>query len=134
MLAPTWLALGLPAFALAAALLVRLLAAAAGAPRPGLGLRHARADLAVVQYTPDGYSNPIRVVLRGLYGFRRTLEPIAGDRRAAALRAARPGSCPAFEHYLYRPLARAALCALRRGSAASSPAASAPTCSTSWSC
>ena len=64
-------------------------------------------DVALVQYTPDSYANPIRVVLSSLYRFRRTLEPIP-DTQPQQL-ALRTRVTPAFEAYLYRPLARAAL-------------------------
>jgi len=68
-LAPTWLALVLPAFA--------LLAAAFAGRRPvrraPVWVTGSDAPLALVQYRPSAYSNPMRVVLRGLLGFRRSV-------------------------------------------------------------
>jgi len=60
-----------------------------------------------VQYTPDSYANPIRVVLSSLYRFRRTLEPIPGSEPQQQL--LETEITPAFEAYLYRPLAHAGL-------------------------
>jgi hypothetical protein len=105
----TWLAIVLPAYAVLTAAVVRILL------RPPVR----RAPVWVsgtmlappsVQYTPAAYSNPIRVVLRGSYGFRRRL--IAAER--AGSRTSEPltlesGIVPAFEQYLYDPATRAAL-------------------------
>ncbi len=68
-------------------------------------------DVALVQYTPDSYANPIRVVLSSVYRFRRTLDRSpTPSRRQLALRT---HVVPAFEPYLYRPLARAGASPLR---------------------
>ncbi|MCA1689949.1 MAG: hypothetical protein LC720_05800 [Actinobacteria bacterium] len=76
-LAPTWLSVVLPAYALLATLIVRGMR--------GRCLRHAPvrrapvwvtgsgADLAAVQYRPSAYSNPMRVILRGPLGYRTRL-------------------------------------------------------------
>jgi hydrogenase-4 component B len=106
-LAPTWLAIALPAYAVATALLVGLLRSPvrrAPAWTSGASLAPAR-----VQYTPAGYSNPIRVVLRGAYGFSRELEPVGGGPRAAERYRLETKVVPFFEHYLYLPLAAVAL-------------------------
>ena len=71
-LAPTWLAVVLPAYAAAAALIARL-AGRRPARRAAPWVCGTELDPQIVQYTPAGYSNPIRVVLRGIYGFRRRL-------------------------------------------------------------
>ena len=106
MLAPTWLAIGIPAFVLASALLVRLLLRPPVRRAPAW-LSGTAPDVALVQYTPDGYANPIRVVLAALYGFRRTLEPAAGtDPQQLVLETK---VTPAFEAYLYDPLTGAGL-------------------------
>jgi hydrogenase-4 component B len=105
-LAPTWLAIGIPAFIIASALLVRLLLRPPVRRAP-VWLSGTAPDLALVQYTPDSYANPIRVVLSSLYRFRRTLEPIPDTQPQKF--ALRTRVTPAFEAYLYRPLARAGL-------------------------
>jgi hydrogenase-4 component B len=107
-LAPTWLAIALPAYALVTALLVALLlrppVRRAPAWTSGTLIAPAR-----VQYTPAGYSNPIRVVLRGAYGFRRQLEPVGGGTRAPERYTLDSRVVPFFEHYLYLPVAALAL-------------------------
>jgi hydrogenase-4 component B len=105
-LAPTWLAVGIPAFASTAALLVRSLLRPQVRRAP-VWLSGAAPDVAAVQYSPDSYANPIRVVLAALYRFRRELEPVAdaGQHR----RIVRTQTTPVFEAYLYRPLTVAAL-------------------------
>jgi formate hydrogenlyase subunit 3/multisubunit Na+/H+ antiporter MnhD subunit len=107
-LAPTWLAVAVPAYAIATGLLVALLL------RPPVRRAPAWTSGALVapsrvQYTPAGYSNPIRVVLRPAYGFRRRLEPSGGGPRAPERLALETRVVPFFEHYLYLPLAAVAL-------------------------
>lgn len=65
-------------------------------------------EVAAAQYTPAAYSNPARVVLRGLYGFSRTL---SAPRPGRGMRPRRLDTrvVPAFEHYLYGPLTAGAL-------------------------
>jgi hydrogenase-4 component B len=108
-LAPTWLAVVLPAYLMIAGALVWTVL------RPPLRrapvwLSGTAAEVAVVQYTPAAYSNPVRYVLRGLYGFRRRVgraEPErAGGEGAPVLETT---TVPAFEHYVYGPLTRGAL-------------------------
>jgi formate hydrogenlyase subunit 3/multisubunit Na+/H+ antiporter MnhD subunit len=70
-LAPTWLSIVLPAYALLAALYVRVLRAPVR--RAPVWVSGSGAELAAVQYRPSAYSNPIRVVLRGPLGFTRRL-------------------------------------------------------------
>jgi hydrogenase-4 component B len=75
-LAPTWLSIVLPAYALAAAafVFVRMRPAVRRAP---VWVTGSGADLRAVQYRPSSYSNPIRVVLRGPLGYRTTT--LAGE-------------------------------------------------------
>ncbi len=105
-LAPTWLALGIPAFLVTSAVLVRLLLRPPVRRAP-VWLSGSAPEIATVQYTPDSYANPIRVVLSSAYGFRRTLGPAAepGSRQ----RVLHTHVTPAFEAYLYRPLTETAL-------------------------
>lgn len=105
-LAPTWLAIGIPAFILTSALLVRILLRPPVRRAP-VWLSGTAPEIAIVQYTPDSYANPIRVVLSSVYRFRRTLTPIPGSE--PPLRELRTEVTPAFEAYLYRPLAHAGL-------------------------
>ena len=107
-LAPTWLAVALPAYGIATALLVAVLlrprARRAPAWTSGALVAPAR-----VQYTPAAYSNPIRVVLRAAYGYRRRLEPVGGGRRAPERFTLETRVVPFFEHYVYLPLAELAV-------------------------
>jgi formate hydrogenlyase subunit 3/multisubunit Na+/H+ antiporter MnhD subunit len=106
-LSPTWLTLAIPTFLVAAALLVRVLLKPPVRRAP-VWLSGTAPDIAAVQYTPEGYANPIRVVLAGLYGFRRTIQPEGGGRQPERL-ALSTRVVPAFEHYLYEPLVAAGL-------------------------
>jgi formate hydrogenlyase subunit 3/multisubunit Na+/H+ antiporter MnhD subunit len=99
-LAPTWLAVVLVGYAVVAAgaAATRLRTPARRAP---IWVCGTAPEPAIYQYTPAGYSNPIRVVLRGLYGFRRELVP-GGD--AHSTRTLRTHVVPLFEQRLYRPV------------------------------
>jgi NADH:ubiquinone oxidoreductase subunit 5 (subunit L)/multisubunit Na+/H+ antiporter MnhA subunit len=106
-LSPTFLALGITAFLLAAAILVHLLFRPPVRRAP-VWVSGSAPPIASVQYTPDGYANPIRVVLAGLYGFKRTVHvQQTSDGRETAV--ARTRMVPAFEEYLYRPVAEGTL-------------------------
>jgi hydrogenase-4 component B len=102
-LSPTWDAAGIAAFALTAVLLVRLVLRPRVRRAP-VWVSGTAAPIASVQYTPDAYANPIRVVLAGLYGFRRTIERRT-DEQGREIAVARTRVVPAFEDYLYRPIA-----------------------------
>ncbi len=101
-LSPTWDAAGISAFALTAALLVRLLLRPRVRRAP-VWISGTAAPVASVQYTPDAYANPIRVVLAGLYGFKRTIER-RRDEQGREISVAQTRVVPAFEDYLYRPI------------------------------
>jgi hydrogenase-4 component B len=108
-LAPTWLAITLPAYVVlfGGAIWVWRRPAVRRAPVWVSGTDGSRV---AVQYTPAAYSNPIRFVLRGLYGYRRRLRlkppSRAGGRPEPAVETR---LVPAFEHYLYGPISAAAL-------------------------
>ena len=108
-LAPTWLAVVLPAYALISALLVWALLRPRVRSAP-VWVSGTAVDLSIVQYTPSAYSNPVRVVLRGLYGFARRLAPDpprrVGETPALTLETR---VVPAFEHYLYDPVVTVSL-------------------------
>jgi hydrogenase-4 component B len=103
-LAPTWLAIVLPAYALLAAGFVygRLRPAVRRSP---VWVTGSGAELVAVQYRPSAYSNPVRVVLRGLLGYRRVLtgELVLETRVVSAA-----------DRFLYAPAARLALAASER--------------------
>jgi hydrogenase-4 component B len=101
-LSPTWLAVGLPAFALAAFVLVRLFARPRVRRAP-VWVSGTAVPIAAVQYRPEAYSNPIRVVFSGLYRFKRTVE--AREVNGKEIRVARTRVVPVFEDYFYRPIA-----------------------------
>ncbi len=106
-LAPTWLAIVLPAFAVIAAA-IAFAARRQGARRAPVWVTGSAADLVSVQYRPSAYSNPIRVVLRGYLGYRSTLvegEP-DGDGATFVLKTR---VVLAVERFIYRPLGEAAL-------------------------
>jgi len=104
-LAPTWLAIALPAYAFATALLVgaTLRPRSRRAPAWTSGALVAPAR---VQYTPAAYSNPIRVVLRPAYGYRRELVPVDTGPREPERFTLHTRVVPFFERYLYLPVAR----------------------------
>ena len=108
-LAPTWLSIVLPTYALLTALLVRALLRP-HVRRAPVWLSGTAPPIAAVQYTPAAYSNPLRVVLRGLYGLQRQLiaDPDARTPEAATLRL-ETRVVPPFEQFLYGPLATGAL-------------------------
>jgi hydrogenase-4 component B len=106
-LAPTWLSIVLPVFAIGTAAIVRL------ARRP-LVRRSApwvcgtALPAEVVQYTPAGYSNPIRVVLRGAYGFSRRVVPLSSEARPPRYRL-ETTMVALIEDRVYRPVTAATL-------------------------
>ncbi len=88
-LAPTWLSIVLPAYALLAILIVRASRGRSvrGAPvrRAPVWVTGSGAELAVVQYRPSAYSNPMRVILRGPLGYRSRLSAAGGQGAPAQL-------------------------------------------------
>jgi hydrogenase-4 component B len=81
-LAPTWLSIALPAYAVLAFVVVRAMRGrsvrAAPVRRAPVWVTGSAVDLARVQYRPSAYSNPMRVILRGPLGFRTRLIPGRG--------------------------------------------------------
>lgn len=106
-LAPTWLAIVLPAFAAFAAA-IALAARRQGARRAPVWVTGSAADPVAVQYRPSAYSNPIRVVLRGYLGYRSELVEGPTDGRGPTFEL-RTRVVLAIEQLLYRPLGRGAL-------------------------
>jgi hydrogenase-4 component B len=108
-LAPTWLSIVLPTYAILAGVLVWwwLRPPLRRAP---VWISGTDSERTSIQYTPAGYSNPVRHVLRGLYGYRRRVRldppPRAGGRPKPTVETR---LIPGFEHYLYAPVTAAAL-------------------------
>jgi NADH:ubiquinone oxidoreductase subunit 5 (subunit L)/multisubunit Na+/H+ antiporter MnhA subunit len=73
-LAPTWLSIVLPGYAVMAIIVVRLTRGRSVRARPvrraPVWVTGSGAELAAVQYRPSAYSNPMRVILRGPLGYR----------------------------------------------------------------
>ena len=78
-LAPTWLSIALPAYAVLAFIVVRAMRGrAAPVRRAPVWVSGSAVDLARVQYRPSAYSNPMRVILRSPLGFHTRLIPGRG--------------------------------------------------------
>ncbi len=88
-LAPTWLSIVLPAYALLAILTVRATRGrsvrASPVRRAPVWVTGSGAELSAVQYRPSAYSNPMRVILRGPLGYRTQLTPTGGRIEAPRL-------------------------------------------------
>jgi hydrogenase-4 component B len=88
-LAPTWLSIVLPAYALLAALIVLVSRGRsvrrAPVRRAPVWVTGSGAELAAVQYRPSAYSNPMRVILRGPLGYRSRLSAAGGQGAPAQL-------------------------------------------------
>jgi hydrogenase-4 component B len=107
-LAPTWLAIVLPALAFLGVLLARV-SGRRGTRREPVWIAGSASPLAAVQYRPSAYSNPIRYVLRGPLGYQRTLRPAAeGARRGSGL-VLETRVVLAVDRFVYRPVVRASL-------------------------
>ena len=108
-LAPTWLAIVLPAYALVTRVIVWI-ALRPPVRRAPVWVSGTAVEAARVQYTPAAYSNPVRFVLRGLYGFRRSVRTEPGARAGAAGRSVlQTQVTPFFERHLYGSVAAGAL-------------------------
>ncbi len=107
---PTWLSIVLPAYGLLAIAVVRLSRGEAVRARPvrraPVWVTGSGAELAMVQYRPSAYSNPMRVILRGPLGYRTRL--VADDADAGAERPRRfrleTSVVLAIDRFLYAPL------------------------------
>jgi hydrogenase-4 component B len=107
-LAPTWLSIVLPAYALLAILIVRAWRrpSVRGAPvrRAPVWVTGSDGELASVQYRPSAYSNPMRVILRGPLGYRTRL--ISTDEHEGASRLTLNTTVVlAIDSFVYRPAA-----------------------------
>jgi hydrogenase-4 component B len=88
-LAPTWLSIVLPAYALLAMLIVRATRGRSvrlsPVRRAPVWVTGSGAELSAVQYRPSAYSNPMRVILRGPLGYRTQLSATRGQNEAPRL-------------------------------------------------
>jgi hydrogenase-4 component B len=113
-LAPTWLSIVLPAYALLAFAIARG-AGAGRVRRAPVWVSGSGADLDAVQYRPSAYSNPMRVILRGPLGYRSRLTPTSGGSAAPASGSVAPEFTLetrvvlAIDRFLYAPATALAL-------------------------
>ncbi len=111
-LAPTWLSIVLPAYALLALAIVRATRAsgarASSIRRAPVWVTGSGAELSAVQYRPSAYSNPMRVILRGPLGYRTRLTPAGGQDEAPRL-TLDTRVVFAVERFLYAPATAFAL-------------------------
>jgi hydrogenase-4 component B len=115
-LAPTWLTITLPAYAILAVAAVKLTRPAAlrgrSVRRAPVWVTGSGADLAAVQYRASAYSNPMRVILRGPLGYRTRLvtagdggDPGRPEGEAGAVVHLETSVVLAIDRFLYAPLA-----------------------------
>jgi hydrogenase-4 component B len=112
-LAPTWLSIVLPAYALIAVLIALGADRRRGVRRAPVWVTGSGAELAAVQYRPSAYSNPMRVILRGPLGYRSRLISTAGANADAPLRLD-TRVVFAVDRFLYTPAATLALAIAER--------------------
>jgi len=107
-LAPTWLSVVLPSYALIAFAIARASGRRCGVRRAPVWVTGSGANLPAVQYRPSAYSNPIRVILRAPLGYRsRLIDSTGGDGKATL----QTTVVFAVDRFLYRPLTALALTA-----------------------
>jgi formate hydrogenlyase subunit 3/multisubunit Na+/H+ antiporter MnhD subunit len=110
-LAPTWLSIVLPAYALLAMLVARATRGRSvrlsPVRRAPVWVSGSGAELSAVQYRPSAYSNPMRVILRGPLGYRTQLTA-TGDQSDSRL-ALDTRVVFAVSRFLYAPVAVLAL-------------------------
>jgi hydrogenase-4 component B len=109
-LAPTWLSIVLPAYALLAVIVVRVMRGRSVRKHPvrraPVWVTGSGAPLPAVQYRPSAYSNPMRVILRGPLGFRTQLvEQGPSDGRPAQM-VLHTRVVLVIDRFLYLPAAR----------------------------
>jgi hydrogenase-4 component B len=107
-LAPTWLSIVLPAYALIALAIALWAGRRRGVRRAPVWVTGSGAELSRVQYRPSAYSNPMRVILRGPLGFRTRLVG-GGSPRGRPRLVLETRVVFAIDRYVYRPVAALAL-------------------------
>jgi hydrogenase-4 component B len=111
-LAPTWLAIVLPAYALIAALIAFGSDRRERVRRAPVWITGSGASLDAVQYRPSAYSNPMRVILRGPLGYRSRLTSV-GEAGAGHFTLT-TSVVFAVDRFLYQPATALALLIARR--------------------
>ncbi|HUB73201.1 MAG TPA: proton-conducting transporter membrane subunit [Solirubrobacteraceae bacterium] len=112
-LAPTWLSIVLPAYALIALLIAFGADRRRRVRRAPVWVTGSGAELAAVEYRPSAYSNPMRVILRGPLGYRSRL--LSGGAADGQIRMLLDTSVVgAVERFLYQPATALALAIAER--------------------
>jgi hydrogenase-4 component B len=112
-LAPTWLSIVLPAYAVIALAIAFSSDRRRRVRRAPVWVTGSGAELPAVQYRPSAYSNPMRVILRGPLGYRTRLVATAGENPASSL-TLETSVVEAVNRYLYVPAAALALAIAER--------------------
>jgi hydrogenase-4 component B len=112
-LAPTWLSIVLPTYALIAILIAFGTDRRRRVRRAPVWVTGSGAELAAVQYRPSSYSNPMRVILRGPLGFRTRLIATATANADGAL-TLDTRVVLAVDRFLYAPATALALAIAER--------------------
>jgi formate hydrogenlyase subunit 3/multisubunit Na+/H+ antiporter MnhD subunit len=107
-LAPTWLAITLPAYAVIATMIAFGADRRQRIRREPVWVTGSGAALPAVQYRPSAYSNPMRVILRGPLGYRRRLLPSADPMQTTRF-TLDTRVVLAIDQFVYAPAARVAL-------------------------
>jgi hydrogenase-4 component B len=107
-LAPTWLAIVLPAYALLALLVALGADRRQHVRRAPVWVTGSGAELEAVQYRPSAYSNPMRVILRGPLGYRTRVIGASG-KSAPSRPILDTRVVLAVDRYVYAPLTVLAL-------------------------
>ena len=109
-LAPTWLSIVIPTYALIAFAIARA-RSTRGARRAPVWVTGSGAPLPSVQYRPSSYSNPMRVVLRGPLGYRTRL--VASPDRGSETTLLVTSVVNSIDRFLYQPITKLVLAASR---------------------
>jgi hydrogenase-4 component B len=112
-LAPTWLSIVLPAYALLALAIAVASDRRRGVRRAPVWVTGSGAELSAVQYRPSAYSNPMRVILRGPLGYRTRLVA-AGEVNGREQYTLQTSVVVAVDRYVYGPATRLALAIAER--------------------
>jgi hydrogenase-4 component B len=106
-LAPTWLSIVLPSYAVLA-LLIAVSRRPGKVRRAPVWVTGSGAEIAAVQYRPSAYSNPMRVILRGPLGYRTRLVRTGADESDESF-VVENGVVLAIDRFVYAPLTRLAV-------------------------
>jgi hydrogenase-4 component B len=112
-LAPTWLSIVLPAYAIIAFAIAFGSDRRRGVRRAPVWVTGSGAELPAVQYRPSAYSNPMRVILRGPLGYRTRLVSTASE-NAASQFTLDTRVVLAIDRFIYQPATTLALAIAER--------------------